>query len=254
MIISDSTLYISISKDPLLAGESVTIYVKGAKGKLTYKTSNSAVAAVSGKGIVTAKKPGTATITVKDKTKSAKIKIHVVPGATSSIKAVNTASGVKVTWSKVTGATGYDLYCDGNMVLSNRNVLSYTGYASNGRTYTYKVVARCSAGASTKSKSVKQTYLKQPEITELTSRKSGRIGCWWSKNKDSSGSEMQYSTQKDFKSGIKTVDVPKTDTRNYVVNGLPSGKTYYVRVRRYKKSGNQKTYSAWSVVKSIRVS
>ena len=254
VIISDSTLYISISKDPLLAGESATISVTGAKGKISYKSSNSAVATVSGKGIVTAKKPGTATITVKDKTKSAKIKIHVVPGATSSIKAVNTASGVKVTWSKVTGATGYDLYCDGNMVLSNRNVLSYTGYASNGRTYTYKVVARCSAGASTKSKFVKQTYLKQPEITELTSRKSGRIGCWWSKNKDSSGSEMQYSTQKDFKSGIKTVDVPKTDTRNYVVNGLPSGKTYYVRVRRYKKSGNQKTYSAWSVVKSIRVS
>ena len=170
------------------------------------------------------------------------------------MKVRKTGYVVNVSWRRGNCAWGYDLYCESNIVLSNRNVLSYTGYASNGRTYTYKVVARCSAGASTKSKFVKQTYLKQPEITELTSRKSGRIGCWWSKNKDSSGSEMQYSTQKDFKSGIKTVDVPKTDTRNYVVNGLPSGKTYYVRVRRYKKSGNQKTYSAWSVVKSIRVS
>ena len=260
VIISDSTLYASVSRDPLLPGETANISVTGAKGEVTYKSSDSAVAVVSGKGKVTAKKPGTATITVNSaatsqyKARSAKIKIHIVPGATSSVKISNTATGMKVTWNKVSGATGYDLYCDGYPVLSNKNTLSYNAYASNGIAYTYKVVARGSAGISTKSKSVTQVFMKQPEITELTSRKSGRIGCWWSKNKESSGSEMQYSTSKNFKSAVHTVDLPKADTRNCVVNGLPGGKTYYVRVRRYIKSGSRKSYSAWSAVKSIRIS
>lgn len=47
------------------------------KEKVTYKTSNKKVATVSSKGVITAKKKGTATITVKSGSKSVKIKVKV---------------------------------------------------------------------------------------------------------------------------------------------------------------------------------
>ncbi|MGN8886414.1 Ig-like domain-containing protein [Blautia sp. HCP28S3_G10] len=47
------------------------------KQKVTYSTSNKKVAAVSSKGVITAKKKGTATITVKSGSKSVKIKVKV---------------------------------------------------------------------------------------------------------------------------------------------------------------------------------
>ena len=45
--------------------------------KVTYTTSNKKVATVTAKGVITAKKKGTATITVKSGSKSKKIKIKV---------------------------------------------------------------------------------------------------------------------------------------------------------------------------------
>ena len=47
------------------------------KQKVTYSTSNKKVATVSSKGVITAKKKGTATITVKSGSKSVKIKVKV---------------------------------------------------------------------------------------------------------------------------------------------------------------------------------
>lgn len=66
----------------LKKGESLqlkaTLTPEGATAKLTWKTSNPKVATVSSKGKVTAKKAGTAVITVKtDNKKSAKVKIKV---------------------------------------------------------------------------------------------------------------------------------------------------------------------------------
>ena len=47
------------------------------KEKITYTSSNKKVAVVTSKGVVKAKKKGTATITVKSGSKSVKIKITV---------------------------------------------------------------------------------------------------------------------------------------------------------------------------------
>ena len=47
------------------------------KQKVTYSTSNKRIATVSAKGVITAKKKGTVTITVKVGRKSAKVKIKV---------------------------------------------------------------------------------------------------------------------------------------------------------------------------------
>lgn len=61
----------------LLEGQSATLKLTGTKKKVTWKSSNKAVAAVSKKGKVTAKSAGTATISAKSGNKTKKCKVTV---------------------------------------------------------------------------------------------------------------------------------------------------------------------------------
>ena len=71
----------------------------------------------------------------------------------------------------------------------------------------------------------------------------------WKKNKAVNGYQIQYSTNKKFTSGSKTVTVNKNSTVSKTVKKLKKGKKYYVRIRTY----NGKYYSAWSTPKSVKV-
>lgn len=62
-----------------------------------------------------------------------------------------------------------------------------------------------------------------------------------------SGYQVQVSTDKKFKNNVKSKKVSKT---TYTFKKLKTGKKYYVKIRSYKKSGNETLYSAWSKVKS----
>ncbi|MGN1328608.1 MAG: glycoside hydrolase [Eubacterium sp.] len=71
-----------------------------------------------------------------------------------------------------------------------------------------------------------------------------------------SGYQIQYSTDKKFKKGVKTASVKK-DKTSLTVKKLKSNNKYYVRIRTYKSSKVNgkvtKTYSSWSKVKSVKV-
>ena len=135
--------------------------------KYTFKSSNTKIAAVTSAGKVTAKKVGTVKIRVSTpqtanyKAGSRYITIKVVPGATKKLTAVNRKSGVKLTWIKVSGATGYIIYRDGKVIktITKGTTVTYLdkGANKNGRRYTYKLVAKASTGTSTLSRTVKIT-------------------------------------------------------------------------------------------------
>lgn len=74
----------------------VKVAPKKVAAKVTYKSSNKAIATVNRKGVVKAKRPGRVTITVKAKSKNTKtkrIKIRVIPKKTSTKKKNDTSSG-----------------------------------------------------------------------------------------------------------------------------------------------------------------
>ena len=246
----------------IAVGKTTAITTTGAKGKVTYKSSDTAVATVSTVGKVTAKKVGTVKITVtaaatenyKKATKTVTIK--VVPAATSSVTTENLSDGIKVTWKKVTGATGYYVYRDGKQVkkITSGTTLTYkdTGAKSNGTKYTYKVVAYAGTGTSTLSKEVTTCYTKRPAISSV---KAGtkQFTVTWGKNAKASGYQIQYSTTSGFTKNNKTVTVTSASTVKKIVKSLTKGKTYYVRVRAYKTLSGEKIYSAWSAKKSVKV-
>ena len=73
----------------------VKVTPKKVAAKVTYKSSNKAIATVNRKGVVKAKRPGRVTITVKAKSKNTKtkrIKIRVIPKKTSKKKKKQTTS------------------------------------------------------------------------------------------------------------------------------------------------------------------
>ncbi len=63
-----------------------------------------------------------------------------------------------------------------------------------------------------------------------------------------SGYQIQYSTAKSF-SGAKSVKITGTSK---TIKSLKAKKTYYVRVRTYKKVGSTIYYSAWSAAKKAK--
>ena len=68
------------------------------------------------------------------------------------------------------------------------------------------------------------------------------------------GYQLQYGTNKSFKSGTyKLATVKSNTTVKKTISKLTSGKTYYVRVRTYKTVDGKNIYSAWSDAMSVKV-
>ena len=88
-----------------------TVSPSNAVTSYAWSSSNTSVATVDGNGKVTAKKAGTATITVKTSNgKTATCKVTVNLPAPQITGLSNTSGGIKISWNKVDGAYGYRLY------------------------------------------------------------------------------------------------------------------------------------------------
>lgn len=100
------------------------------------------------------------------------------------------------------------------------------------------------------------TFQILPPKTSLTGLKaSGRtFKASWKKNTQATGYQIQYAADSRFTKERKNVTAGKQTLTNYKVSGLKSKKTYYVRIRSYKKNGKTVLYSGWSAVKKVRVS
>ena len=67
-----------------------------------------------------------------------------------------------------------------------------------------------------------------------------------------SGYQVQTARSKDFKKEKKTYTVAKPKTSAKTIGDFKAEKTYYFRVRTYKKSGKKTAYSKWSSVKKFK--
>lgn len=84
---------------------------------------------------------------------------------------------------------------------------------------------------------------------KLKNKKSRKILVTWKKGINAKGYQVQYATNKKFKSK-KSKLVTKTKV---TLKKLKRKKTYYIRVRAYKVVNGKKVYGKWSSVKKIKV-
>lgn len=102
------------------------------------------------------------------------------------------------------------------------------------------------------SKKVKvQVVPRKPSIKAGASGKKA-IKVTWKKDSKSTGYQLQLTTDKKYKKGIKSITVKKNKTTSYTAKKLSGKKTYYVRFRSYKTVSGKKYYSDWSSVKKVR--
>ncbi len=173
----------------------------------------------------------------------------------------NTASGVYIKWSAVSGAAGYYIsrkegtgsYARIATVYGSSTV-SYTDSSvkdNNGTKYTYIVKAYKSTTNS--AYTAKATYrLTGAALSSVTNSAAGTLKATWAKNAKATGYQVQYATNSKF-TGASTITVSGAATLTKTIASLTKGSTYYVRVRVYKTVSSVKYYSAWSAVKSVKI-
>ena len=92
---------------------------------------------------------------------------------------------------------------------------------------------------------------KGTSLSKLTTGKKQFKATWKAQKTQTTGYEVQYSTNKNFKSGNKTVNIKKNKTTSETVKKLKAKKKYYVRIRTYKTVSGKKIYSDWSKSKNV---
>lgn len=180
------------------------------------------------------------------------------PKNPSTVKAVLYGyDDVKVSWSKVSGASGYKVYYK-KSTTSTWSSKTTTGTSlklanlADGVKYDVKVVAykikggyKCyNAGKSTSIYTLKK-------VTGIKATKSGtKVKVSWTNIPGETGYQISKSTKK---SGTSIISTYKTTSGKYKTLAATRKKTYYYKVRAYKVVDGKKIYGPWSsVVKYVR--
>lgn len=181
---------------------------------------------------------GTATIHFKIIKKTEKFVSNVKLNRTSYTytgKSIRPSVTVTVNGKKI-GANAYKLYYrnDKNSGIGTVQVRGIGKYSRINKTLTFKIL---------------------PPKTLLTGLKKANrsFTASWKKNIQATGYQIQYAADSRFIKERKTVTVGKQSAIRYKISGLKNKKTYYVRIRSYKRVGKKVLYSSWSTVKKIRV-
>lgn len=181
---------------------------------------------------------GTATIHFKIIKKTERFVSNVKLNRTSYTytgKTIRPSVTVTVNGKKI-GSSAYKLYYKNNKNsgIGTVQVRGTGKYSRINKTLTFKIL---------------------PPKTLLTGLKKANrsFTASWKKNIQATGYQIQYAADSRFTKERKTVTVGKQSATRYKISGLKNKKTYYVRIRSYKRVGKKVLYSSWSTVKKIRV-
>ena len=200
------------------------------------------------------------------KTEPGDVPAIITVNKTTISKVENKATGVKLTWKKVSDATGYVVYRKNSgskswkkiKIVKGASKTTYTDStvkSKHGTVYSYRIESYKSVNGQTAkavSKEKKILRLTAPTKLKIANQKGRKLSVTWKKQKKISGYQIQYSTGKTFAKGTKMTSIVKSSDKA-VIKKLKKGKTYYVRIRSYQKSGSKKTYSAWSSYTKVKI-
>lgn len=221
---------------------------------ITWKSSDAAVASVASDGTVTALKRGTATITattVNGKTASCTVAITL---AAPVVKVANTTtSSVKLTWTKVSGASKYVVYRSTKKSGKYKKVgatksTSYTNKKlTANKKYYYKVLSYDSkAGAYSKVIAAKASLQKVTISSASAGKKTATLK--WRKVSGASRYQVYMKAP-----GGKYKLVATTKKTSLKQKKLKSKKSYSFKVRAYRTVKGKRYYGSYSAVKRVKV-
>lgn len=191
--------------------------------------------------------------------------VKAAPKAPLGVEAKSkTYNSNKITWDKVTGASGYEVYrstsLDGKYSLSKRITSSSTTNYTNtglktGNTYYYKIRAyKTVDGKRVYSKFSDRVYatpkLNSPTIKVKAGTNKATVS--WNKVSGAYGYQVYRATSENGTYYLKKT-VNSSSSLSYTNTGLTKGKIYYYKVRAYRTVDGKKVYSKYSTVKSVTI-
>lgn len=162
---------------------------------------------------------------------------------------------IKITWKKANAAEKYQVYRASSKNGKYKKVATTASrtYINRklkfGKKYYYKVRAlnKSKKGAFSQKKAA-TPKLKKVSGTTASSAKTGSVTLSWKKVNGATGYQVYRATSK--KGSFKKVKSPAS--ARYTQSGLSKGKTYYYKIRAYRKVKKSNKYGAFSNVISYR--
>ena len=142
--------------------------------------------------------------------------------------------GVTVAGTKLVKGTHYTVSCTNNVNVGTAKItIKGKGKYTGSLTKSFKII---------------------PRTTSVTVSKGKKrfIARWKLRIPQTSGYQLQYSTNRSFKSFYKNITISNNFTLSKNVTNLKSKTTYYVRIRTYKLVGSKKYYSNWSKTVTVK--
>ena len=246
---------------------------------ITWSSSDTDVATVDSTGSILAVKEGHATITAttaegdfaagctvsvtKETIKPVpKPPVVTKPSIPANVKAIRASyNSTKISWNRVSGAAGYQVYqsTSKNGTYKLKKTTTGTSYTNSGlttgRTYYYKVRAYKKNGNSilygtfTKTVSAKPTLSPVAGVKAKAGKRQAAIS--WKKVSGANGYKVYRATKKTGK--YKTVKTAASSKSvKYTNKKLKKGKTYYFKVRAYKKVSGKYVFCVYSKIVKAR--
>ncbi len=165
-------------------------------------------------------------------------------------KISNESKGIKLKWSKVTGADCYRIYRktkngEWKYIDSTKKTSYIDDTAKSGTKYYYSVFARNEGGNSERSNSLSKYYLDDPNLKSVKSTKSG-VSIKWTKVTGAEGYIVYRKTGSGSYKRLKTVDgISKI---SYKDKSAKKGKKYTYKVKAFYS----KTYSDYSKTRTVK--
>lgn len=181
------------------------------------------------------------------------------PKTPTSFKAARAGYGsIKLTWNKVSGASGYKIYRYNSSkktysnikTLKGGSVKTYTNTGlKTGSKYYYKIRAYKTGEGGTSYSALSSSRSATPSLTKPTITKltpgSKKITVRWNKISGATGYKLYRATSKNGKYKL----VKTTKSRYYTNKSLKKNKRYYYKVRAYRIVDKKYKYSSYSTVK-----
>lgn len=201
----------------------------------------------------------TTTNTHSEKSDAIGITYTATPDITSRF---NKAAGIQIGWEKIPGATGYAIYRKSYSgtdawtrvaTVDDGDTLSWIDTSvknSNGSIYKYTIRALSGTTLSgCRNTGRTMVRLSSRTLSSAVRTNTSSIKCTWTTSSAVTGYEVRFMTNNTV---YKTYTIGNYKTGTKTFTGLPTGQTYKIQVRAYKKVDSVGSfYSAWSTAENV---
>lgn len=160
----------------------------------------------------------------------------------------NISSGIKLSWKEISGADGYRIYRNDELLQTvNSDQLYFTDTrVSNGKSYSYEISA-FKGNIESYSYNVDYLFLSKPVISSVSNTSSG-LSLKWDENKKASGYYIYRSVNDGSYKQVKIISDYSEHT--WTDTDVKNGTKYKYKIKAYKSTKNGTYNSTYSAIKT----